>query len=155
MWVFRVNFVITWCFIYIYVRTDFPHKHTVIYTVYKHSLSFVAFLDVFPSTLLKHEIEIDSLGLNDCTADANNCCQHPWQRLGQPNGIVATSFLSNFLTNIFTPLSCCCWLCRCVNVSFLCFMESNDARNICQSKKNKIKLGGWQRRIRCEYVYFF
>lgn len=46
-----------------------PYVTTHTNTVYIHGLSVVVFLDVFPSTLLNHENEIDSLGLNDGTAD--------------------------------------------------------------------------------------
>lgn len=45
-------------------RRTYTNMHSHI-----HSLSVLAFLDNFPSTLLKHENEIDSLGLKDGTAD--------------------------------------------------------------------------------------
>lgn len=84
------------------------HKHALTHI---HGLSVLAFLDNFPYTLVKHENEIDSLGLKDGTADTNKCCQLPWQvsadnGSGQPNGTVAMSFLSNFLANICSPLLC-------------------------------------------------
>lgn len=100
--------------------TAIIYRHTYTYMhLYEHGLSVLAFLDDFPSTLLKHENEIDSLGLKDGTADTNYCCQLPWQvsadnSLGQPNGTVAMSFLSNFLTNICSPLLC--FFCLCVLV---------------------------------------
>lgn len=86
-----------------------------------HSLSVVAFLNIFPSTLLKHENEIDSLGLKDGTAETNNCCQLPWQvstdnGLVEPNGTIAMFFSSNFLTNICSFLL---GLCACVCVSVI------------------------------------
>lgn len=98
--------------------TAIMYRHTYMH-LYEHGLSVLAFLDSFPSTLLKHENEIDSLELKDGTADTNYCCQLPWQvsadnGLGQPNGTVAMSFLSNFLTNICSHLLC--FLSVCVGV---------------------------------------
>lgn len=100
----------------------------------------MAFLDNFPYTLVKHENEIDSLGLKDGTADTNKCCQLPWQvsadnGSGQPNGTVAMSFLSNFLANICSPLLC-----------VLCVGHDNIGNVILwkKEKKKKKKKTGWE-----------
>lgn len=84
--------------------------HLAAYT-HTHAWPFICgiFWAFAPSTLLKHENEIDSLGLKDGTADTNNCCQLPWQvsadnGSAEPNGTVAMSFSSNFLANICTFL---------------------------------------------------
>lgn len=66
---------------------------------FRHCLSVVVFLDPFPSTLLNHENEIDSLLLKDGTAYTNKSCQLPWHvstdnGLEQPNGTDAMPFLS-------------------------------------------------------------
>ena len=129
-------------------RTDthtHTHTHTYIYIVF----SVVAFLDNFPSALLKHENEIDSLGLKDGTADTNSRCQLPWQvsednGLGQPNGTVAMSFSSNFLTNICTPLLCffvwqCVHMCVCERerererARMFCCVGNDAIWNVCHS----------------------
>lgn len=90
---------------YMHARTQTQCTVETIYIVFMLG----RFWTSSPFTSLKHENEIDGLGLNDGTADTNNCCQLPWQvsadnGLVQPNGTVAMSFSSNFLTNIFTLL---------------------------------------------------
>lgn len=90
---------------YMHARTQTQCTVETIYIVFMLG----RFWTSSPSTSLKHENEIDGLGLNDGTADTNNCCQLPWQvsadnGLVQPNGTVAMSFSSNFPTNIFTLL---------------------------------------------------
>lgn len=102
------HFVITYVPDWWHCHYTRAHIHNRALT-YLHGLSVLAFLNEGPSALLKHENEIDSLELKDGTADTRDCCQHPWRvstdnGSGQPNCTVATSFLSNVLTNICTPV---------------------------------------------------